>query len=106
MDIADILDPRRELDLAEFTGSSTAGPSGQQPQVAPFYGRLFDQEVARRKNPTTYEVHGMKTAERKEKPDDEEQSGPGRTLTVAAMIKKARKSKKRNLADRRTTTRE
>ena len=62
MDIAAILDPRKELDLDEFTGSTTAGPSGQQPQVAPFYGKLFDQEAIRRKNPEEYEVHGIKMA--------------------------------------------
>ena len=94
MDIANILDPRRELDLAEFTGSSTAGPSGQQPQIAPFYGKLFDQEVVRRKDPATYEVHGMETAGRKEDSDDEKQSGKGKTLTVAAMKKKARNSQR------------
>lgn len=65
MDIADILDPRKELNLAEFTGSTIAGPSGQQPQIAPFYGRMFDQEVIRRRQPETYEVHGMETARRK-----------------------------------------
>jgi hypothetical protein len=90
MDIANVLDPRRELDLTEFTGSSTAGPSGQQPQIAPFYGRLFDQEVVRRRQPETYEVHGMETAGRKE--DAETQAEHGKTLAVADMKRKAKKS--------------
>jgi len=92
MDISDILDVRKELNLAEFTGSSTAGPSGQQPQIAPFYGRMFDQEVVRRRQPETYEVHGMKAAEDE---DDEVMDGPGKTLTVADMKKKAQAANKR-----------
>lgn len=92
MDIANILDPRKELDLAEFTGSTTAGPSGQQPQIAPFYGRLFDQEVVRRRQPETYEVHGITTAGRKEEP--ETKVGVSKTLTVADMKRKAKAFKK------------
>jgi len=58
MDIDAILDPTREL-LPEFTGSSTAGPSGQEPQIERPDNRLFKGPL-RREKPDPFEVHGMK----------------------------------------------
>ena len=62
MDIDVILNP--EKGLMEFTGSSTAGPSGQEPQTEPFVRKLFDKPLRREEPPTSpFEVHGMKNVQ-------------------------------------------
>lgn len=59
MDIDTILNSTKEL-LPEFTGSSTVGPSGQQPQIERPDNRLFKKPLER-EEPDPFEVHGMKT---------------------------------------------
>ena len=69
MDIDVILDPKTEI--VEFTGSSVAGPSGQEPQVEPFVHKLFSKPLRREKPNSSFEVHGMKNLQPPDLEDDE-----------------------------------